>query len=138
MIVAGTAISTPLGLVGCSGGSEEQSRVRVKHAQVVGTYELKLDQGSERLELRTDGIYVQDTRSNGQPSRHTGQWKLKAHFLNGSEIILLNAAITFSATPLDKKPRPDSGDLAMYVHNRSGKVDLARNEVAASYYERVE
>jgi hypothetical protein len=138
LIVAGAAIGMASGLAGCSGGSEEQGRVHVKPAQVVGIYNLKLDHGSERLELRTDGTYVQDTMSKAQPFHHTGQWHLKSHLLDGSEIILLNAAITPSATPLDQDPRPGFGDLAMYVHNRSGKVALARNEVADWYYDRAE
>jgi len=138
LIVAGTAIGMASGLVGCSGGSEEQGRVRAKPVQIVGIYKLKLDQGSERLELRADGTYVQDTMLKAQPFHHTGQWHLESHLLGGSEIILLNAAITSPATPLDQEPRLGFGYLPMYVHNRSGKVAFARNEVADWYYERVE
>jgi hypothetical protein len=55
---------------------------------------------------------------------------------DGSEVLLTNAAVTAPATPEDKNPRLAFGDLAMYAHNRSGKVALARNEVAEWYYER--
>jgi len=51
-------------------------------------------------------------------------------------VLLTNAAVTAPATPEDKNPRLAFGDLAMYAHNRSGKVALARNEVAEWYYER--
>jgi hypothetical protein len=138
LIVLGCAIGMASGLVGCSGGSEEQGRARVKPAQVVGVYRLKLDQGSERLELRTDGTYVQDTPAKAQFFHHTGQWHLESRLLDGSEIILLNAVVASPATPLDRDPRPGFGDIAMHVHNRSGKVALARNEVAEWYYDRVE
>jgi hypothetical protein len=39
--------------VGCSGGSEEEGRIRVTPAQVVGGYELKLDQLCLRIPQRT-------------------------------------------------------------------------------------
>jgi hypothetical protein len=77
-----------------------------------------------------------DNISESQPLHHTGQWRIVNHFLDGSEVLLTNAAVTAPATPEDKNPRLAFGDLAMYAHNRSGKVALARNEVAEWYYER--
>jgi hypothetical protein len=61
--------------VACSagGGSEEQGRVRVTPEQVVGLYELKLDKGSERLELKADGTYIQDGIIYSRPLHHRGQ-----------------------------------------------------------------
>jgi len=121
-------------LVACSGGSEEVGRIRVTPAQVAGVYQL----GSERLELKTDGTYVQDDISESQSLHHTGQWRIVNHFLDGSEVLLINAAITAPATPEDKNPHLAFGDLQMYVHKRSGKVALARNEVAEWYYDRLQ
>lgn len=122
-------------LIACSGGSEEVGRIRITPAQVAGVFQL----GSERLELKTDGTYVQDTISESQSLHHTGQWHIVSHFLDGSEVFLINAAITPARTPPeDKKPHLAFGDLRMYVHNRSGKVALARNEVAEWYYDRLE
>jgi hypothetical protein len=121
-------------LVACSGGSEEVGRIRVTPAQVAGVYQL----GSERLELKTDGTYVQDDISESQSLHHTGQWRIVNHFLDGSEVLLINAAITAPATTEDKDPHLAFGDLQMYVHKRSGKVALARNEVAEWYYDRLQ
>lgn len=121
-------------LVACSGGSEEVGRIRVTPAQVAGFYQL----GSERLELKADGSYVQDAIFESQSFHHTGQWHIENHFLDSSEVLLINAAITPARTPDDRNPHLAFGDLQMYVHNRSGKVALARNEVAEWYYDRLE
>jgi len=42
-------------------------RIRVTIAQISGVYELKLDKGIERLELKGDETYVQDTVSHTGP-----------------------------------------------------------------------
>lgn len=120
--------------VACSAGSEEQGRMRATQAQLVGIYKL----GSERLQLKSDWTYVQDINSEIKPLRHAGQWRITNHLFDGSEVILVNAALTQSATPADKNLQLAFGDLPMYVHTRSGKVALARNEVADSYYERLQ
>jgi hypothetical protein len=130
--LAGVLLAMICALVACSAGSEEVGRIRVTSAQAAGIYRL----GSERLELKPDGTYVQDTISESQPLHHTGQWRIVNHFLDGSEVLLLNAVVTPPATPEDNNPRLAFGDLPMYAHNRSGKVALARNEVAEWYYER--
>ena len=132
----GVLLGVALTLAGCSGGSEEEGRIRVTPAQVIGLYELKLDKGSERLELKADGTYVQDTASQTRPVHRTGQWRIQNHFFDGSEVILFDAAITPLATPLDENPQLGFGELPMYAHQRSGKVALARNEVVDWYYER--
>jgi len=132
----GVLLGASLTLAGCSGGSEEEGRIRATPAQVVGVYELKLDKGTERLEIKADGTYAQDTVSQTRPVHHTGQWQIQNHFFDGSEVILLDAAITDLATPLGENPRLGFGELPMYAHDRSGKVALARNEVADWYYER--
>ena len=121
-------------LVACSGGSEEVGRIHVTPSEVAGIYKL----GSERLELKPDGTYIQDAISEPQPLHHTGQWHIVNHFLDGSEVLLINAAIIPPATPEDKDSHLAFGDLPMYTHNRSGKVALARNEVAEWYYERLQ
>jgi len=131
--LGGLLLTLIFALVACSSGSEEQGRIRVTAAQVAGIYEL----GSERLELRTDGTYIQDAVSEPRIVHHTGHWRIVNHFLDGSEVHLINAAITGPATPEDKNPRLLFGDLPMYAHKHSGKVALARNEVAEWYYERL-
>src|SRR5262249_35425707 len=70
-------------LAGCSAGSEEVGRIRVKPAQVAGIYQL----GSERLEIKLDGTYTQDIISEAQPLHHEGRWRMVNHFLNGSEVL---------------------------------------------------
>jgi hypothetical protein len=51
----GALLGVALTLVGCRGGSEEEGCIRVTAAQVIGVYELKLDKGTERLEVKADG-----------------------------------------------------------------------------------
>ena len=121
-------------LAACSGGSEEVGRIRVTPSEVAGIYKL----GSERLELKPDGTYIQDAISEPPQLHHTGKRRIVNHFLDGSEVLLINAAIIPAATPEDKDSRLVFGDLPMYTHNRSGKVALARNEVAEWYYERLQ
>ncbi|HST08876.1 MAG TPA: hypothetical protein VLL05_00760 [Terriglobales bacterium] len=105
-------------------------------AQVIGVYELKLDKVSERLQLKADGTYVQDTVSQSGPIHHAGRWRIQNHLFGGGEVILAGAAIAPLATPLDEHPQLRFGDLQMYAHERVGKVAFARNEVADWYYER--
>lgn len=134
--LAGALLAAVCALVACSSGSEEQGRVRVTPTQVIGLYELKLDSGVERLEIRSDGSYFQDTVSDSQPLHHSGRWKIVSHFLDGSEVLLLNAVVTSPMTPNDKSPRVGFGDVSLNAHSRSGQIVLARNEVADWYYER--
>ncbi|SRR6266851_313261 len=130
--LAGVQLAMMCALAACSGGSEEVGRIRVTPAQVAGIYKL----GSERLELKMDGTYIQDTISELQPLHHTGHWRIVNHFLDGSEVLLINAAI--APPPEDKNPHLAFADLPMYAHNHSGKVALAQNEVAEWYYERLQ
>jgi len=132
--LGGLLLTLIFALVACSGGSEEEGRIRVTAAQVAGIYEL----GSERLELKSDGTYVQDAASEPRIVHHTGHWHIVNHFLGGSEVLLIDAAITEMATPEEKNPRLVFGDLPMYAHKRSGKIALARNEVMELYYERLQ
>jgi hypothetical protein len=66
----GVLLGAALTLVGCSAGSEEEGRIRVTPPQIVGVYELKLDKGAERLELKADGTYTQDTFANSPCASH--------------------------------------------------------------------
>jgi hypothetical protein len=108
--------------------------MHVTPIEIVGVY----TSGPERLELQSTGICIQDDVSNPKRLHHTGQWRIVDHFWNGSEIVLANAAVTSPATPEDKEPSRGFGELRMYVHKRSGKIALARNEVADWYYERTQ
>jgi len=120
-------------LAGCHTRDADQGSVRVTRDQVIADYETKFDNGSERLELKDDGTYVQDFTSKSQPFRHTGRWRLENLFLDGSEVVLVNAGLSDN----DATRAPSFGDLNLYTHDRSGKVALARNEVADWYYERI-
>ena len=64
---------------------------------------------------------------------HAGQWRIENLFLDGSEVVLSNAALSE-----DDGTRPLAfGELRLYTHDRSSNVALARNEVADWYYERI-
>jgi hypothetical protein len=119
-------------LFGCHTRDADEGSIRVKRAQVIGVYETNFDNGWERLELKGDGTYVQDFTSKSRPFHHTGQWHVENDFLDGSEVVLANAAMSE-----DDEARPLAfGELGLYTHDRTGKVALARNEVADWYYER--
>jgi hypothetical protein len=118
--------------VGCHTRDTDEGSIRVNPAQVVGAYTANFNNGSERLELKADGTYVQDFNSRSRPFHHTGGWRIESVFLDGSEVILSDAAVTEE----DERRPLALGELGLYAHNRSGKVALARNEVADWYYER--
>jgi hypothetical protein len=116
---------------GCHTRDADEGSIRVKPAQVIGIYEAKFDNGSERLELKGDGTYSQDFTSKSRRFHHTGTWRIENVFLDGSEVILTNAAVSE-----DDEARPLAfAERYLYTHDRSGKVALALNEVADWYYE---
>jgi hypothetical protein len=120
--------------VGCHTRDADEGSIRVKPAQVIGVYEAKFNNGSERLELKGDGTYVQDFTSKSRPFHHEGHWHVENALLDGSEVILANAAVTE-----EDEARPLAfGELSLYTHDRSGKLALARNEIADWYYERAQ
>jgi hypothetical protein len=121
-------------LVACHMRDGDEGSIRVKPTQVIGIYEAKFDKGgSERLELKTDGTYLQDFTSKSRSFHHTGQWHLENDFLDGSEVVLANAFVSEE----DETHPPGFGELSLLTHDHSGKVALARNEVADWYYEPV-
>lgn len=126
-------LSCTLLLLGNLACSDEPGRIRASSSALVGAYEIKLDNGVEHLELRRDGTYTQDVPSKSRPLRHSGQWHIENHFLDGSDVVLTNAAVTEA----DEKSPPQFGEMFLNVHDRSGKMALARNEAADWYYDRI-
>jgi len=117
-----------------AGCREEPGRVRARQDEIVGVYEAKFQQGYEKLELKSDHSYIQDFVSENRPIHHTGSWEVKNHLLDGSDIILLDAVVSEDET-IGSTPR--KGDRILNVHNRSGRLALALNEVADWYFVRV-
>ena len=67
-----------------------------------------------------------------------GRWRIENHVLDGSEMILVNAALVpIPMSPVSDGLQMEFGDMGMHVHQRSGRVAFARNEVADWYYEPV-
>jgi len=119
-------------LTGCE---DEPGRVRVKPDQVVGVYETTFDKGRERLELKSDGTYVQEFHSPQRAIQHTGRWEIENHFLGGSDVNLIDAVVSEN----DAEGAPQRiGFRTLNVHKRSGKLALALNEVADWYFDRVQ
>ena len=119
-------------LSGCHTRDADETSVRVKPDQVIGIYEAHFSNGFEHLELRKDGTYVQDFNSKSRPFHHEGRWRIENEFLDGSRVVLADAAVSEQ-----DEVRPLAfGELNLYTHDRSGKVALARNEVSDWYYER--
>lgn len=118
------------GLVSCDG---KPGRIRVDRARLVGIYEAQFRNAQrERLELRSDGTYMQDFISKTHPFQHKGQWQVENHFLGGSDVVLVNATVG------EVEEKNSLGDLRLNAHDRSGKLSLARNEAMDWYYERVQ
>jgi hypothetical protein len=120
-----------IALLGCS---EEPGRVRAGREQLIGTYEIKLDLDIERLELKSDGSYVQEFPSAQKTNRNIGAWTCENHFFEGTTVILANAVV-FERENFDDSSR---GGINLNVHMHSGKPALARNETADWYYERID
>lgn len=128
-------------LFGCHTRDADEGSVRATRQELAGIYGDVLDDGHERLELLSDGTFVQEFTSASRAFRQNGRWQLETSFLNGSAIVLSNAAVPgMSRANAPMEPSYDhplqSGQVTLYVHRRGGKLALARNEVADWYYER--
>ena len=95
-------------LVACHVRNGDEGSIRVKPTQVAGIYEAKFDKGgSERLELRTDGTYLQDFTSKSRSFHHTGQWRRENDFLDGRQ-----SRLPANEPHIDAGHVPDKGGLA--------------------------
>jgi hypothetical protein len=121
-----------LGFVIQIGCIEEPGRVRAKREQLIGAYETKMDGGIERLELKSDGTYIQEFSSSLKSFRNEGKWTCE-NYLFYTEV-LLNGAVQYGDPITGERT---VGIQNCIVHNRSGKLALALNEVADFYYERI-
>jgi hypothetical protein len=120
-------------LAGCHTRDADEGSVRAKTDEVIGVYETNFRNGSEQLTLEADGTYVQDFTSKSRPFHHEGRWHIENEFLDGSKVVLGDAAVTE-----EDEARPlGFGELNLYTHERSGKIALARNEISDWYYERM-
>jgi len=126
------AICLLLGMLGAI-GCKTQGRIHAGRSQIVGVYEIKLQKGTEDLELKSDGTYVQDVIAASQSTHHSGRWQMEGGFMGGSDVVLLNAVVTDD----DDKMPPRFGDMTLNVHDHAGKLALARNEAADWYFERI-
>ena len=124
-------LGTVLFAVGCGQGG----RIRVKSEEVVGTYRTNFDTGVEQLEVRSDGTFVQDFHSASRSIHRTGKWKIENHFLDGTDLVLIDADLS-EDDPANSPER--AGTRALGVCFRSGRLALAKNESADWYYERVQ
>jgi hypothetical protein len=118
---------------GCHTRDADEGSIRVKTVEVIGVYETDFRNGSEQLTLKADGTYVQDFTSKSRPFHHEGRWHIENEFLDGSKVVLGDAAVSE-----EDEARPlGFGELNLFTHDRSGKIALARNEVADWYYVRM-
>lgn len=120
--------------LGCSGGSEEIGRVKASKGELIGVYRLQLENGTERLELKDRGQYIQEDSLGGKSFRHEGKWQLTSHLFGGSEVLLLDAMYCDASGNVHEQ----GAEITLQVHTLGGKLALARNEVADWYYERVD
>jgi hypothetical protein len=128
-----------LALAGCY--EKYHGRVRATREQLIGVYETKFDNGTERLELKSDGTYVQEFTSAQKPFRHTGRWLIDDHFLGGTDLELIDAveyeiAVEGSIGRVVYNPQ-QIGTAILNVHKHSEKIALAFNEAFDLYYERI-
>ncbi len=118
------------GVVGCS---EEPGRIRADASQLIGSYQIALVNGVERLELKSNGTYIQELTWKSRPTQHTGKWHIQNHMFDGSDVVLTDALLSED----DAKDPLRYGELILNVHDRSGNIALARNEVEDRYFERL-
>jgi hypothetical protein len=111
----------------------EPGRVHAEAEQLVGVYEAQFDKGKERLELKSDGTYVQDFQNLQSSLSHSGRWEATNHFLGATDIILENAILSENNTAAQR-----TGTRILNVHRRSGKLELALNEAADWFFYRVQ
>jgi len=114
------------------GGCDGEGRIRAKPAALVGKYHLTLISGSEHLELREGGTYVQRVSYASRVLEHSGTWSINNHFMGGTDVVLSNALVSDD----DEKIPEQIGEMNLNVHDHGGKIALARNEVADWYFER--
>jgi hypothetical protein len=131
-------------LAGCG----EAGRARVSDQDLVGKYVMEFGvtfvttgqrveaaRAREQLTLNQDKTYTQIFSSPTRNFTNRGTWKSSKELLGGTEIELAGANLSEddpSASQLK------SGFLNLQVHREKGKLKLARNEAADSYYSRVE
>lgn len=116
-------------LVGCT---REAGRVHAKHDQLVGLYEAKVEDGTEQLELKDDGTYLQDFRLSQTSIRHAGKWTAEDHILDaGTQVNLMDAIVSKG------KVGERTGLQILYAHRQSGTLALALNEPADWYFVKI-
>jgi hypothetical protein len=131
-------------LAGCG----EPGRARVSNRELVGEYVMEFgpnfvttgqqvaaDRAKEQLTLNEDKTYTQTFSSATRNFTNHGTWKTSNEFLGGTEIELSGAILTEN-DPFDSQLR--HGFLNLQVHREKGKLRLARNEVADSYFDRIQ
>jgi len=136
-------------LVACHTRSGDEGSVRVKREQVIGVYAITIANGSERLELKRDGTFIQEFTSKSHAYRHAGHWRLENEFFDGSAVVLVDA-VTSNHSFGDEIATHHSeggkgevqplivGELTLYTHEYPGNIVLELNEVADWYYERLQ
>ena len=136
---------TLLALVGCG----EPGRARVSDRELVGKYVMNFGkvtpsttgpqiatvEAKEQLFLNTDKTYTQIFSSAVRSFTNQGTWRTSNEFLSGTEIELAGAILS-EDDPSNAQLK--HGFLNLQVHRENGTLKLARNEVADSYYFRVE
>ncbi|HJX96058.1 MAG TPA: hypothetical protein VJ324_10600 [Candidatus Acidoferrum sp.] len=129
-------------------GCGEPGRVRVSDRELVGKYVMEFGvafaatgqgvaavRAKEQLTLYQDKTYTQTFASATRNFTNHGTWKTSNELLGGTEIELAGASLSEDDLS-DSQLR--HGFLNLQVHREKGKLKLARNEAADSYYSRVE
>jgi len=126
----------------------EPGRARVSDQELVGKYTMEFGvtfvttgqgvaavRAKEQLTLNQDKTYTQTFSSATRDFTNHGRWKTSNELLGGTEIELAGFILS-EDDPSDSQVKP--GFLNLQVHRENGTLRLARNEVADSYYNRVE
>jgi hypothetical protein len=124
-------------LLGCRGSSGDEGRANFTLTQISGSYELKLSDGSELLELKSDGSYAQAIQRGSRQFSHIGRWHTAGDPFAGTKVVLVNAQIEPPTTRTDRDDESAFGDLWMWTHSHSDRPALVRNEVTDWSYERL-
>jgi len=117
-----------LTLAGCGA----KGHVRVRDAELPGTYVTDFQSGKEQLVLRSDETYDQVFSSPTRSFKNRGKWQSHYILLEGTDIELLGANCSEDSAVTGGCSRN------LNVHRESGKLKLALNEAADWYYDRVD
>ncbi len=115
-------------------GCGEQGAARASITELVGNYETEFQHGKERITLNSDMTFLQVFSSSHGQITTKGTWQKSNQFLGPTEVLLVG---NYASEDNPAGSKPIYGQRNLVVHKEHGKLELALNEAADWYYDRV-